>query len=549
MMKKILAAVMLTLLALASGCGEADDKEKLNVMLTSNVNSLDVAQATDLASFEVISDCVDGLLQLDKDGNPVPAIAESYDVSPDGKTYTFHLRDARWANGDAVTAEDFVFAWRRQCKLAEVYSYMLGSTVACIKNADEVINGGDPEKLGVSAPDPKTLVVELDAPVNFFPGLMCFPIFYPINEKFYNSLEEGTYGITPDTFLSNGAFVLVDYLPGTASISLEKNDSYWDADRVSLKGLHYQVVSSSDNALTAFRNGTLDVIQLKGTHVHHVKQDEKLSKLLLVQEDGSLFYLSYNQDPKNHHKGALTNLNLRRALSKAVDRESLTENYIMDGAKPSYRAVPLNFAKNKETGKYFAEDQDKYAEYEAYDVAEAVKYLEKAKAELGRDRIEMDFLYSNDSGDTMARVVQAIKAQVETNLPGVILNLQPVPKAEYFSKISSNAFDLAVISWNPDYDDPMTFLTQWTTDSCKITEHWSNAVYDRIISDCSTGAVAGDYNARWNAMNDAEKILLEEAVITPLYTGVNALIVSDKVKNLELHFIAAPKVYKSVTIE
>ncbi len=548
-MKRILAVLLMVMATLVAGCGETGDKNRLNVMLSSNVNSLDVAQATDLASFEIISNCVDGLLQLDADGKAVPAIAESYDVSADGKTYTFHLRDAKWSNGEPVTAQDFVFAWRRQCEMAEEYSYMLGSTVACIKNADQVIKGGNPENLGVSAPDAKTLVVELEAPVNFFPELMSVPVFFPINEKFYKSLDEGTYGVTAASFLSNGAFQLVEYLPGSASIILKKNDSYWDADKVSLKQLQYQVVSSSDNALTAFRNGTLQMIQLKGTHVNHVKQDSALSKLLTVHEDGSLFYLSYNQDPKNHHAGALANVNLRRALSKAIDRESLTENYVMDGAKPDTRAVPLNFARNKNTGAYFAEDQNKYAEYEAYDVEAALRYLKLAQEELGREKFDLQMVYSNDSGDTTVRVVQAIKSQVEAALPGVTLELQPVPKAEYFSKISSNSFDLAVMNWTPDYDDPMTFLTQWTTDSSKITEHWSNAAYDNLIQECSSGALAGDYDARWAAMNEAERILLENAVITPLYTGVNAFLTAENVKGIELHSVGVPRVFKYVKIQ
>ena len=548
-MKKILAVLLMVISVMVSGCGGTGDKNKLNVMLSSNVNSLDAAQATDLASFEIISNCVDGLLQLDANSKAVPAIAESYDVSADGKTYTFHLRDAKWSNGEPVTAQDFVFAWRRQCELAEEYSYMLGSTVACIKNADQIIKGGNPETLGVSAPDAKTLVVELDAPVNFFPELMSFPVFFPINEKFYKSLDEGTYGVTAASFLSNGAFQLAEYLPGAASISLKKNESYWDADKVSLKQIQYQVVSSSDNALTAFRNGTLQMIQLKGTHVNHVKQDAALSKLLTVQEDGSLFYLSYNQDPKNHHAGALTNVNLRRAISKAIDRESLTENYVMDGAKPDTRAVPLNFARNKNTGVYFAEDQNKYAEYEAYDVEAALRYLKMAQEELGREKFDLQMVYSNDSGDTIVRVVQAIKSQVEAALPGVTLELQPVPKAEYFSKISSNSFDLAVMNWTPDYDDPMTFLTQWTTDSSKITEHWSNAAYDNLIQECSSGALAGDYDARWAAMNEAERILLENAVITPLYTGVNAFLTAENVKGIELHSVGVPRVFKYVKIQ
>ena len=173
------------------GCGGGSDNAagKLSVMLGSNVVSLDSAKCTDSASFEVIADCIDGLMQLDADGKPIPAIAESFDVSADGKTYTFRLRDAKWSNGDPVTADDFVFAWRRHCKESDKYAYIMSDTVACVKNAEAVTKGADPTTLGVSAPDPKTFVVELDAPVSFFPSLMTFPTFYPINEKSFNGLD------------------------------------------------------------------------------------------------------------------------------------------------------------------------------------------------------------------------------------------------------------------------------------------------------------------------------------------------------------------------
>ena len=184
-MKKIFALALMLAMFLVTGCGGSSNDGKTSIMLGSNVVSLDSSQATDLASFEVIADCIDGLMQLDANGNAIPALAESYDVSADGKTYTFHLRDAKWANGDDVTAEDFVFAWRRHCHSANEYAYIFGNTAACIKNADAVIKGADPATLGVSAPDAKTLVVELDAPVVFFPSLMVFPTFYPINEKFF----------------------------------------------------------------------------------------------------------------------------------------------------------------------------------------------------------------------------------------------------------------------------------------------------------------------------------------------------------------------------
>ena len=434
-MKKIFLFLM-TFALFVSGCGGGDSSSgKLSVILDSNVVSLDSAQSTDSASFEVIADCIDGLMQLDADGKPIPAIAESFEVSDDGKTYTFHLRDAKWANGDSVTADDFVFAWRRHCQKAEEYAYIMGNTVACVKNADAVIKGADPKTLGVSAPDAKTFIVELDAPVSFFPSLMAFPAFFPINEKFFNSLEAGSYGTSPETFLSNGAFVLSSYLPGTANIQLKKNESYWNAAKVSLGEWQYQVVTSSDNALTAFKNGTLNVVSINGNQVEHVQADAELAKNLKSVPSGALSYLSFNQDAKNHHAGALANVNLRLAISNAIDRESLVENFIGNGSAATYTAVPIQFAPNAKTGKFFAEDQKQFAEYVGFNVDKARGYLESAKTELGKDSFELEMIYANE-GSATAKVVQAIKSQVEANLPGVTIKLQPMPKAEYLDKIT-----------------------------------------------------------------------------------------------------------------
>ncbi len=552
-LKKIFAIMLIALTAIFTGCGgdnAGGDNKKLSVMLGSNVVSLDSAQATDLVSFEVIADCIDGLMQLDSKGKAIFALAEKVDVAEDGKTFTFHLRDAKWSNGDDVTAEDFVFAWRRHCQSANEYAYIFGDTVACIKNADAVIKKEmTPENLGVTATDSKTLVVELNAPVPFFLSLMAFPTFYPINEKFYNSLENGSYGTSPETFLSNGAFMLAEYLPGTANIQLKKNDSYWNAAQVSLDGFQYQVVSSSDNALTSFKNGTLNLVSIGGNQVQHVQSDAELSKNLQIHPTALLQYLSFNQDAKNHHGGALANKNLRLAISNVIDRESLVNNFVANGSLATYTAVPINFAPNFETGKFFAEDQKQFADVVSFDVEKARTFFETAKVEIGKTNFDLNIIYANDSGDTVVKVAQAIKSQVEENLPGVTITLQPMPKAEYLSNITSNNYDLALTNWAPDYNDPMSFFTLWTTEGCEISEHWSNADYDKIISDCTTGALAYDYNARWAAMYDAEKILLDNAVIAPLYTNASANLISSNVTGIEFHSVALERVFKNAKVQ
>ena len=548
-MKKFFTLLLAMSLMLMTACGNEADSKTLRVMLGSNVVSLDSAHATDVVSFEVIADCIDGLLQLDSNGNAIPAIAESYDISEDGKTYTFHLRDAKWSNGEPVTAEDFVFAWRRHCAEGEEYAYVMGNTVACVKNADAVIKGADPSTLGISAPDAKTFVVELEAPVSYFPSLMAFPTFYPINEKFFNGLEKGSYGTSPSTFLSNGAFVMENYLPGAASVIMKKNSSYWDAENIKLENLHYQVVASSDNALTAFRNNSLDLVSINGNQVEFAKSDEQLYKKLQTIPTGALSYITFNQDPKNHHAGALSNVNLRLAISNSVDRDSLVNNYIMNGAQATYTAIPIDFAPNAKTGKFFSEDQNKYSEYVGFNPEKAKNYLAQAKSELGRDTFNLTLIYANDAGDMTVKLIQAVKSQVENTLDGVTLDLQPMTKAEYFDKITTNNFDIAVTSWVPDYDDPMAFFTLWTTSGSEVTEHWSNAEYDRIIDECTTGSLAANYEARWNALYDAEKILLENAVIAPLYTGAEAYLTADRVSGIDFHVAGIKRVFKSVALK
>ena len=548
-MKKLTAILLSVMMLLACAVtASADDAGYLGVMLGTNVMSLDTNLATDGDSFEVIADCIDGLMQMDKDGAAVPALAESYDLSDDGLTYTFHLRDAKWSNGTAVTANDFVFAWRRIAKEAGEYAYMLDE-IGNIKGAAEIISGSvaDLTTLGVTAPDEKTLVVELNVPVSFFPSLMYFPTFYPINEEFYNSLADGTYGTSPETFLSNGAFVLESYTPGTANLSVKKNADYWDADRVKLAGINYQVVGSSDNALTAFRNNTLDVVMVSGNQVDAAKKDAALSQNLKVTGAGYMWYLSFSQTEKNAQGGMLANANLRLAISNAIDRDNLVDNYVMDGSLATYTAVPPQFAASSTTGEDFSANQDAFTDYVGYNPDKAAEYLEAAKAELGKDSFTFTMIYGNNEGDEVQKVAQAIKEDVEDALPGVEINLQSMTKAERLDKMQNDNYDIALTRWGPDYADPMTYLGMWVTNNSNNYGFWSNADYDRLIADCTTGAYITDYDARWDAMFKAETIVMQEAVIAPLYTKANANLITAGVEGIDFHPVALNRVYKDTT--
>ncbi len=542
--------VLALLASVAVTAAFADGDAYLGVMLSTNVMSLDTNLATDGESFEVIADCIDGLMQMDEDGAAVPAIAESYDLSEDGTVYTFHLRDAKWANGADVTAYDFEFAWKRIAEEAGEYAYLFDSSVGCIKNADAIIyEGADPDTLGVEAVDAKTFVVTLEVPVSFFPSLMYFPTFYPINEEFYKGLEEGTYGTSPETFLSNGAFILENYTPGTASLSLKKNDTYWDAENVKLAGIKYQVIQNSGEALDAFNKGELDVVTISGNQVAAAEKDPALAESLKVTGAGYMWYLSYSQTENNAEGGMLANANLRLAITNVIDRYNLVDNYVMDGSIATFTAVPPQFAASSTTGEDFSADQDMFLDYANYDPEKAQEYYALAKEELGKDEFTFTIIYGSNEGNEVALVAQAIKEDIEAELEGMTINLQPMTKSERLDKMQNDNYDIALTRWGPDYADPMTYLGMWITNNSNNYGFWSNAEYDQLITDCTTGAYITDYDARWAALLEAETIVMQEAVISPLYTKANANLISGNVDGIQFHPVALNRVYKATVMD
>ena len=521
----------------ADTAAAASDGDKvLNVMVEVEVESLDPQVATDGTSFEVIANYTDGLTQMDADGAAVPAIAESWDVSEDGTVYTFHLReDANWSNGEPVTANDFVFAWQRAADpaLASEYSYML-SDIGQIKNAAAIIAGEmDKSELGVKAIDDKTLEVTLEVPVSYFLSLMYFPTFYPVNQAFFEGLADGTFGTSPETVLSNGAFVLTSYEPAALSFSLTKNADYYDADKVQLDGLNYQVIKDSQQAYMSYQNGDLDIVMLSGDQVEQVEGDPELN----ITGAGYLWYLTLNM----HDVPALNNQNMRLALSNAVNRASIVGDVVKDGSVATYTAVPPQFAAGPD-GSDFSADQTMFSDVCADDTAKAAEYYEAAKAELGTDTFEFELLVE-DQTETQ-NVAAVIKDQVEKALPGVTLNIKVEPKKQRVADIQDGNYEVCLTRWGPDYADPMTYLNMWITGCSNNYGLWSNADYDAIIADCTTGAYVTDAEARWSAMYDAEKIVMDQAVIVPLYTKANANMIKTGVEGIEFHPVALNRVYK-----
>ena len=515
-----------------SAAASGDD---LNVMLETPVQSLDPQQATDGTSFEVIANYTDGLMQMDSDGQAVPAIAESYELSDDGLTYTFHLRtDAKWSNGTPVTAADFVFAWQRAVDpaVASEYAYML-SDIGQVKNAAEIIAGEkDKSELGVTAVDDNTLKVELNVPVSYFLSLMYFPTFYPVNEEFFNSCGD-TFGTSPETVLSNGAYVLDDYQPAATAFHLTKNADYYDADRVKLAGLNYQVIQDSQQALMSYQNGDLDITLVNGEQVDQVKDDPEFKTI----GAGYLWYVSPNMSAVPE----LNNQNIRMALTMAIDREAITNDVLKDGSLPTYTAVPMQFAAGPD-GSDFSEDQTKFSDVCAFDAEKAADYWKKGLEELGETEMTLEMIV--DADDAPQKVAQVLQEQWQQTLPGLTVSIKVEPKKQRVQDMQDGNFQIALTRWGPDYADPMTYLGMWITGNSNNYGLWSDADYDAIIAECTTGDLCTDAEGRWAKMYDAEKIVMDQAVIFPLYTQSNAQMQSSKVTGIDFHPVALNRVYK-----
>lgn len=516
----------------------AAEPKIVNVMIEVEVESLDPQVATDGTSFEVIANITDGLKQMDANGGVVDALCADESLSADGLTYTFTIRDdAVWSNGDPVTAADFVFGWQRAVDpaLASEYSYMF-SDIGQVKNAAAIIAGTLPvTDLGVSAVDEKTLQVQLEVPVAYFDQLLYFPTFYPINQKFFEACGD-SYATSPETLLSNGAFVMTSYEPATTSFSLEKNPTYYDAARIQIDGLNYQVIKESQQALLSYQNGDLDTILVSGDQVDQVKDDPAFKSV----GAGYLWYVS----PNITSYPELANLNMRLAMTFALDRQTIVDNVVKDGSTATYTAVPPQFATGP-AGDDFSADQAEFADVCAYDLAKATQYYEAAKAELGTDTFTFEMVV--DDTEIQQNVAAVIKEMLESALPGMTINLKVEPKKQRVQDLQDGNYCLGLTRWGPDYADPMTYLGMWVTGNSNNYGLWSDASYDTIIADCTTGALAQDAAGRWAALKSAEKIVMDQAVIFPLYTQCNATMISPNVVGIEFHPVALNRVFKDTT--
>ncbi|WHZ32384.1 peptide ABC transporter substrate-binding protein [Desemzia incerta] len=506
----------------------------LNVQVDVEVATMDPQMATDGTSFEVIANTIEGLYTLDESGVAVPSLAEKTDVSEDGLTYTFTLKDATWSNGTPVTADDFVYAWQRLADpdTASEYYYIMG--IAGVVNADEISAGEkDPEELGVTAIDEKTLEVKLNHPVPFFESLMAFPSFFPMNQAFFEEAGEN-YGTSADTLIANGAFEITSYEPAATTIELEKNPDYFDAENVSLDGIKYQVIKDTQQAMLSYQNGDLDVVTLAGEQVDLFKDDPEFQTI----QAGYLWYISPNTKVPG-----LENANLRKALGQAFDKEYIAETVLKDGSNAADYMIPEGLAVDPE-GVDFRETTGTYLEF---DPAAAQEALELAKEELGKDSFTFTMIIEDT--ESSINVAQVLKSQIEENLDGVTVEIEQMPKKTRLDRMNVGDYELALTRWGPDYADPMTYADMFLTDSGNNKGFWSNAKYDELVNSSLDGELSLDPEARWTALQEAESIILEDAGILPVYQKGNAVMVKSNVTGVDFHTVGVSRIVKNAVKE
>ncbi|PRX42342.1 oligopeptide transport system substrate-binding protein/dipeptide transport system substrate-binding protein [Planifilum fimeticola] len=501
------------------GSEELAEEQVLNVgRIKSEPPSLDPATATDQMSSTILNQLMEGLTRIDAEGNPHPAVAEKWEVSEDGKEITFHLRkDAKWSNGDPVTAHDFEYAWKRvldpKMKPPADYAYQL----YYLKNGEKYNQGkAKAEDVGVKAVDDHTLKVELEQPAPYFVALTSFYTLFPVNKKVAE--ENDKWATEADTYVGNGPFKLKTW-EHDAKIELVKNEHYWGAKDVKLTQLNFPFIGEAQTGYQQFKSRKLDEgdsiiippdLTKKGLESGEIKS----------QKQPAVYFYMFNVEKK-----PFNNKKIRRAFALAIDRKSIVENVTQGGQVPATGFVPWgipDFVAEKD----WVETRDDYLPEKAQP-EEAKKLLEEGMKEEGFDKLPAVTIdYNTDEGHK--KIAEAIQQMWKKNL-GVDVKLRNSEWQVYLDKTKAGDFQVGRLGWLPDYIDPMTFMDMWVTGGGNNDTRFSHKEYDALIKKAKSTA---DQKVRMEAMHKAEDILMDEMPIAPIYFYTDLYMEQDYVKGV-----------------
>ncbi|MBY0098119.1 peptide ABC transporter substrate-binding protein [Mesobacillus maritimus] len=445
----------------------------------------------------ILEHAFEGLTKKTPEGEIIQGMAEEWETSEDGLTWTFHLRDGiHWSNGDPVTATDFEYAWKYALnpESASTYAYQL----YYLEGGQEFNEGKAGEDgVGVTATDEKTLEVKLAQPTPYFLDLTSFYTYYPINQKVQEDNPE--WYQEADTYVSNGAFKLTEW-KHKESIKLAKNEHYYEQDKINLDEVHFVIIDDENTAWQMYQAGELDL-------VYPLPQDVQGQLManndpeFVAGPDLSVYYYNINNNVK-----PFNNPKVRKALSMAIERQTIVDHVAQGGQPPAYSVVPpgipdVNGDYQENTGKLFEENLD-----------EAKKLLEEGLAEEGMDQIP-NFTLTYNTSEGHKAIAEAVQEMWRKNL-GIEMTLENVEFQVKLDREKAGDYTISRAGWVGDYVDPMTFMDLWVTDGPYNDADWSNAEYDKLVQ---TAKTTMDQEVRMKAMHDAEKILMDEMPILPIY--------------------------------
>ncbi|MBF0737271.1 peptide ABC transporter substrate-binding protein [Staphylococcus arlettae] len=538
-MKKFkLLIITIALAVVLAGCSSAegiysDKGQVFRKVIPQDMASLDTAMVTDTVSFDIFNQVYEGLYSLNDKDEAIPGVAKELPKeSNGGKTLTIKLRkDAKWSNGDKVTAHDFVYSWQRALKpdTAAEYAYIMYD----IKNAEEVNLGKkDVDELGVKAVDDYTLKVELTKPIPYINELFAFGIFMPQNEKAVKKYGE-QYGTTAEKSVYNGPFKVKNWKVED-KIELEKNKDYWDSKKVHLDRVNYKVLKDQQAGAALYDTSSVDDAIITADQVEKYEGNEGLQKRLLA----STFFIKMNQKEVPEFK----NKDMRLAIAKSINKEAFVNSVKNDGSEAMDGFTSKLTAKTP-NGKDFADVIDSPL---AFNAQEAQKHYDKAKKELGIKNFT--FTMITDDGADKKIAAEFIKAQVEKNLPGATMKIQQVPFKQRVNRELSENYETSLSGWGPDYPDPLTFLSIMTTGNSQNNTGWSSKEYDQLVKDAN-GKLLKKPEERNAAMIEAENLLLKDAPVAPIYQKGEAHLTNPQVKGLVYHQIGGDTSLKNVKID
>lgn len=486
-----------------AGCGGSERNPHDGVFRRGNGDEpqdLDPHLVTGLLEHRILTALFEGLTKIDPETlEPVPATADSWEVSDDGLVYTFHLRnDAAWSDGAPVTAHDFLYGWQRILtpKLASEYYYML----FCLKNAEAFYAGTAPfADVGAKALDDHTLEVTLEHATPYFLAMQIHYSWFPVQkatiEKYGAMDERGTKWTRAGNLVSNGPFTLVEWTPNKV-IRVEPNPHYWNRAALKLKGVEFYPISSNQTEERSFRTGDLHVTETIPLNKIEVYLKDEPDKIHLDPAFGTYFYRF------NCTRKPFDDPRVRKALALAVDRRQVVEHVTKGKEIPSGHLTPPGTGYTPPDGV-------------GYDLEQARRLLAEAGFPNGQGFPKVDLLYN--TMESHREIAQAIQHMWKRDL-NIEIGLVNQDWKVYLNSLNKLDYDLARSSWYGDYLDPNSFLDCFITGGGNNRTGWSSPRYDALIAQAS---VERDPEKRNAIFFEAESILLDELPILPIYTYTN----------------------------